>query len=202
MREVPLLAGIPVNMILGRTTARRRLIGSLLERRYSGERWAVLDNAGIGLPGDVESGVEVAVLGEACMCCHAITLKVALTRLLRETRPDRLLIVPSGQARIPQLLRLLSDRWLAAVLQLRATIMAIEVPAAEPVSLRGPDGELLLSHAQVIAMVESTGGMEGDTEALQGSLVLTAPHAQVIYGTDLDRAVLDQPGAAIRPWFR
>ena len=101
------LADVPVTVVtgalgVGKTTA----VLELLRHAPPGERWAVLVNefGDVGIDGAViagSGGPEVAVreVAGGCICCTAgLELRVGLVRLLREVRPDRLIIEPSGVA--------------------------------------------------------------------------------------------------------
>lgn len=85
---------------VGKTTA----ILDLLEGRAGNERWAVLVNefGEIGIDGvalDDVGGLGVREVRGGCICCSAgLPMRIALVRLLREIRPDRLIIEPTGLA--------------------------------------------------------------------------------------------------------
>lgn len=114
---------------VGKTTAILRLLAG----RPDGERWAVLVNefGAVGLDGEVISaasgGLEVREVAGGCICCSAgLPLRVALTRLVREVRPDRLLIEPTGLAHPASIVDALRSPGLAEALALRATITIVD----------------------------------------------------------------------------
>ncbi len=123
---------VTTNMItgflgVGKTTA----ILALLEARPAGERWAVLVNeAGkTGIDGSVlaRSGVTVRQIPGGCMCCATgAPMQAAVTRLLRDARPQRLLIEPSGIGHPRQLLRMLEQPPYRGVLDLRACLCLVD----------------------------------------------------------------------------
>jgi len=125
------LQHIPTNLITGyRGAGKSSAILSLLARRPRGERWAVLvnDSSQSGardwdyFAGGAED-VTVSVVAGGCICCTAkISLRVALTQLLRKARPQRLLIEPASLAHTAAVIDTLRDPWLAEALDLRATI--------------------------------------------------------------------------------
>jgi len=85
---------------VGKTTA----LLDLFAQRPPDEKWAVLVNefGQVGIDGPVldAGGLQVKEVAGGCICCTAgLELRVGLVRLLREVRPDRLLIEPSGVAR-------------------------------------------------------------------------------------------------------
>lgn len=122
------IADVPVNLIVGflgvgKTTAIRHLLGG----RPSGERWAVLVNefGQIGVDGALldEEGVAIREVAGGCLCCVAsVALTAGLNRLLRDARPDRLLIEPSGLGHPARLIEQLTSEPYRRVLDLRATI--------------------------------------------------------------------------------
>lgn len=122
---------LPVNLITGmlgagKTTLIRQLLGHAAD-----ERWAVLVNefGEVGLDGDwlAASGAQVREVAGGCMgCTAAVALRVTLNRLIRETRPTRLLIEPSGLGHPAELLRLLRDPVYQGVLDLGATLCLID----------------------------------------------------------------------------
>lgn len=126
---------IPANLVtgflgVGKTTA----ILQLLQARPRGERWAVLVNefGDVGIDGaalEAASGEGVAVkeVPGGCLCCAAqVTMRVALTRLLREARPARLLIEPTGLGHPAGIIDTLRDEYFSKVLDLRATVCLVD----------------------------------------------------------------------------
>lgn len=122
----------PVNLItgflgVGKTTA----ILNLLARRPAGAPWAVLVNefGAIGIDGITlaESGVAVREVPGGCICCTAqLPLQVALTRLLREIKPARLLIEPTGLGHPAGVIDVLQSPSLAKAIDLRNVICLVD----------------------------------------------------------------------------
>jgi len=205
------LRAVPVNLITGRRGAgKSSLIRRLLAQRPAGERWAVLYNdvpaAGEATPDPEQDEVRFSLMADGCICCSAqVGLRVALTRLLRDARPQRLLIEPSSHARVNEVLRLLADRWLAPVLDVRATILVVNAAQHAGAPLSHELDRERIAHAGVIALhqaEQSVGdGVEGN--ALEHALVALAPRATLLKSRlpDLDVALLDTPGPALRPRF-
>ena len=122
----------PVNLItgflgVGKTTA----ILNLLARRPAGSRWAVLVNefGQVGIDGATltQDGVAVREVPGGCICCTAqLPLRVALTKLLREVRPERLLIEPTGLGHPAGVIDVLRSEGLASALELRNVICLVD----------------------------------------------------------------------------
>jgi G3E family GTPase len=96
------LTNIPTNLVMGflgvgKTTA----ILDLLKQKPKNENWAVLVNefGKIGIDGAIytAAGVTVKEVAGGCLCCAVgIPFQVSVNQLLKEVRPDRLLIEPTG----------------------------------------------------------------------------------------------------------
>ena len=123
---------IPTNLITGflgagKTTA----ILSLLRRKPSTERWAVLVNefGEVGVDGTIlqSQGAVVREVAGGCLCCVAgVPMQVALTRLIAQEKPDRLLIEPSGLGHPARVLDLLRSEQYRQVLDVKATVALVD----------------------------------------------------------------------------
>ena len=195
------LADVPANLVIGHGPAKRRMIERLLSGNAGKERWAVLDNdaTGLALPA-ADAEAQLDALTGGCICCADVGLRVALTRLLRAARPQRLLLLPSSRARIPDVLRLLSDRWLAPVLEVRATIAVLD--AARPGLMATDDEREALGYVQIVAL-ELQGATESQIDKARAILAGVAPQAKwvLMRDGDLHARLLEEPGAPPRPRF-
>lgn len=110
---------------VGKTTA----ILDLLERAGDGG-WAVLVNefGRVGIDGAAfPSGLAVREVAGGCICCSAgLALRTTLVRLLREVRPSRLLIEPTGLAHPATVLDLLRSPGITEAVSVRATITLVD----------------------------------------------------------------------------
>jgi G3E family GTPase len=113
----------------GKTTA----ILHLLAQRPAGERWAVLVNdfGAIGIDGATlalaDGALAVREVAGGCVCCAAnVPLRVAMTKLLREVKPDRVLIEPTGLSHAARVHDTLTDPWLREALHLQATLCVVD----------------------------------------------------------------------------
>ena len=194
------LADIPANVIIGRRgPGKAAFLDALLALRPAGEPWALLRNDGEKGPGIFaapdQAGISISQVADGCICCSAqVELRVALTRLLREARPRRLLIEPSSQAKLPEVLRLLTDRWLAPVLNPRATIGFIDAHDA------GIPAEPWLS-CDVLAVANIRAAPT--LESLQARWREAVPGLRVVVANQIGTADLDvAPRHPARPLFR
>jgi G3E family GTPase len=123
---------IPTNLIIGflgvgKTTAIRQLLAQVPE----GQRWAVLVNefGEVGVDGAFlrEEDVAVEEVAGGCMCCvTGAGLQVGLNRLIRQYKPDRILIEPTGLGHPAQIIETLTTPPFAQVLDVQATIGLID----------------------------------------------------------------------------
>lgn len=125
---------IPVNLVtgflgVGKTTALTRLLAA----KPAGEYWAVVVNefGEVGIDGATLStageGLQVAEVPGGCICCTTSPmLRTALNRLVRERRPDRLLIEPSGLGHPAGIVDLLRDPFMAKVFEVRAVVTLLD----------------------------------------------------------------------------
>ena len=158
-----MLKNIPCHLIAGPLGAgKTSLLRHLLAQRPADERWAVLVNefGQIGLDaallGDVGQQVQVAEIAGGCLCCvNGLPFQVGLNRLLRQARPDRLLIEASGLGHPQELLQQLGAAPWAGVLALQPLVLVLDasaLAAGQPLpqtqrSVLGQAGLVLLNKA-------------------------------------------------------
>lgn len=132
-----LVSSVPANVItgflgVGKTTAIRHL----LQSKPAGERWAVLVNefGEVGVDGGLLEGdqntddqVFIKEVPGGCMCCAAgLPMQVALTQLLHRSKPDRLLIEPTGLGHPQEVLSVLNSEAYQGVLDVKATLTLVD----------------------------------------------------------------------------
>ena len=110
----PTLATVRVTLLLGLLgVGKTSVVQYLLSQRPQQERWAVLVNEfgtlGVDQTLLANSGVKVSQVAGGCLCCAAGPVtRVKLNQLLREARPQHLIIEPSGVAHPQEILSLLA----------------------------------------------------------------------------------------------
>jgi len=126
------LTNIPTNLVMGflgvgKTTA----ILDLLKQKPKNENWAVLVNefGKVGIDGAIytAAGVTVKEIAGGCLCCAVgLPFQVSVNRLLKEVRPDRLLIEQTGLGHPKKVLDMLEIGSFKNVLELRASICLVD----------------------------------------------------------------------------
>jgi G3E family GTPase len=123
---------IPTNIItgflgVGKTTAIRHLLAN----KPVEERWSVLVNefGEVGIDGALlqDTGAVVREVPGGCICCvGGLPMKMALNMLIAKTKPDRLLIEPTGLGHPAEIIATLIGEYYDEVLDLRATITLVD----------------------------------------------------------------------------
>lgn len=123
---------IPTNIItgflgVGKTTA----ITHLLSHKPQSETWSVLVNefGEIGIDGALLKNVNAHVreVPGGCICCVAgLPMKMALNMMIATTKPDRIIIEPTGLGHPEEIINTLLGEYYDKVLDLRATITLID----------------------------------------------------------------------------
>ena len=132
-----MLSQIPTHLIAGPLGAgKTSLIRHLLAQKPAAERWAVLINEFGQIDLDAallergEDGIALAEVAGGCVCCvNGAPFQVGLGRLLRQARPDRLLIEPSGLGHPAQLLAQLRQPPWRGVLAVQPALLVLDAAA-------------------------------------------------------------------------
>lgn len=125
---------IPTHLIVGflgsgKTTA----ITKLIDQRAAGESWSILINEfgkvsiDHALLDSEQEGIAVEELGGGCACCTlALAFKPLLAQFIRRTKPDRLILEPSGLSHPAKVVDILRSEEFAGSIDLRNIICLID----------------------------------------------------------------------------
>ena len=124
---------VPTHIISGFLGAgKTTLLQYLLTQKPEHETWAVLMNefGQIGVDQQLitqQSGYAVKELLGGCLCCSSqLPMQIALSRLLSESKPDRLFIEPTGLGHPAQLLEQLTEPHWHSSLDMRALVVVVD----------------------------------------------------------------------------
>ena len=120
---------VPALLVTGATGAgKTTYLSRVVARRSPASSWAVLVNdfgvAQLDAPGHTPLHVrEVA----GCICCSAqVSLRTAIVRLLRDARPERLLIEASAAAHPASIVSVLNEKGIASAVILERTVCIVD----------------------------------------------------------------------------
>ena len=125
---------IPTNLIVGflasgKTTA----IVTLIQQRLQGEHWSILVNEfgtvsiDHALVDSSHDQIAVEKLGGGCACCTmSFAFKPLLAQFIRRSKPDRLILEPSGVSHPAKVVDLLRSSDFSGVIDLRNIICLID----------------------------------------------------------------------------
>jgi G3E family GTPase len=131
------ILSVPTNVISGFLgTGKTSAILHLLKQKPQHERWAVLVNefGEVGIDGTLISGLSgnidkifIKEVTGGCMCCSSsLPMQIALNQLLKEARPHRLLIEPTGLGHPHEVLQLLSNEYYQESLSLEKSLTLVD----------------------------------------------------------------------------
>ena len=181
----------------GKTTTLRHLLAAKPQQ----EKWAILVNefGEIGIDGALlrDNGAAIKEIPGGCMCCvNGLPMQVGLNMLLKQSRPDRLLIEPTGLGHPRQLLKMLSAPVYQPHLQLYATLTLLDArQLAEPRVTANENFRDQLAAADAIIGNKSDRWDAGDRQRLQqwqDAMLNGRPFIATRFGA-IDPALLDLP---------
>lgn len=204
---------IPVSLVIGflgvgKTTA---ILDLFAQPRPDGSRWAVLVNefGKVGLDGArlEAGGITVREVAGGCICCTTnVALRTGLVRLLREVRPDRLIIEPSGLAHPAAILDTLRSPGLRESVVPRATIGLVDPRRlTDRRIVEHPTYRDQLEIADVLVMNHDDDATDAERDRFDALAASLSPPKVFVAKTSfgrLDPAWLDLDPAPVRARFR
>lgn len=113
------MPAIPTLLLTGADRAAKAVfLRALLVIRPPRERWAVLDNDGNPPAPDTADDIAIASVSGCACCTGQVSLQTGIVRLLRESRPLRLVIVIAAAAEPAALAQTLRQEHLSASLRI------------------------------------------------------------------------------------
>ncbi len=193
----------------GKTT----VINHLLSTRPTDARWALLINefGRIGVDGallasdlDAENKISHIVISEVsggCICCTSqLPLEIAITRLLSEHRPQRLIIEPTGLAHPRELIRQLSAPHWQTALSMQAVIAVLSAVQWQQEKYRTHDGfQAHVRDADILVINRYEQLSTICQQGLQYWIATLNEHVQLIWAPTDSQAI---PDSQIIPAFR
>ncbi|WP_336281264.1 GTP-binding protein [Cronobacter dublinensis] len=186
----------------GKTTTIRHL----LAHKDPTETWAVLVNefGEVGIDGALmaDSGALLKEIPGGCMCCvNGLPMQVGLNTLLRQGKPDRLLIEPTGLGHPKQILDMLTSPVYEPWIDLRATLCLLD-----PRQLRdekyvaNENFRDQLAAADIIVANKQDRSDEESLAALRAWRESDAAGRELVLATqgEIDLALLDKPRLNLR----
>lgn len=181
----------------GKTTTLRHLLAN----KPAGEQWAVLVNefGEIGIDGALlaETGAVLKEIPGGCMCCvNGLPMQVGLNMLLKQAKPDRLLIEPTGLGHPKQILDMLSAAVYQPWIDLRATLCLLDPrQLADARVVENENFRDQLAAADIIIANKQDRWDAADQQALAQWHQQSASSRQLVVTShgQIDAVLLDQP---------
>lgn len=204
MKLMQTLSPVPTHIISGFLGAgKTTLLQHILTQKPKEETWAVLMNefGQIGVDQLLlpkEQGYAIKELVGGCLCCSSqLPMQVALSRLLTDTKPDRLFIEPTGLGHPAQLLEQLSEPHWQQSLAMRALITVLDGSRLhEQTWVQQHLYQDQLKAAQILVVTHTDLMSHADEQALQQLKQEYAAYGQHWLRTQngaLELAQIDQP---------
>ncbi|MCQ2995639.1 CobW family GTP-binding protein [Pseudomonas syringae] len=198
-----MLQNIPTHVIGGPLGAgKTSLIKHLLAQKPADERWAILINefGQIGLDAALlTTAVDGIALGEVaggCLCCvNGAPFQIGLGRLLRKSRPHRLLIEPSGLGHPVQLIEQLQQAPWLGVLTVPPSVMVLDAAALATGHLLPPSQASALTAAGLLVLNKSA----DLNAAARQRLIEQLPAGKLIWTEQGRISLAELPGISARP---
>ena len=196
-----MIQNIPCTLVTGFLGAgKTTLINQLLSTKPTGARWALLINefGRIGIDGsllttdsNVQQDIAISEVSGGCICCTSqLPLQIALTRLLSEHRPQRLIIEPTGLAHPRELLRQLSEPHWQTALAMQAVIAVLSAVQWQNPKYRDHEGfQAHICAADVVVINRHEQLSSNCQQALLAWIAALNPQAQLIWAEPPEESV-------------
>lgn len=178
----------------------------LLANKPADENWAILVNefGEIGIDGALlaDRGATLKEIPGGCMCCvNGLLLQVGLNMLLKQAKPDRLIIEPTGLGHPKQLLNMLRAAVYQPWIQVDATLTLLDPrQLADARVVENENFRDQLVAADIIVANKSDRWSDEDRQRLQDWQLQFLGERQLVEAAwgAIDPALLTQPALADR----
>lgn len=197
-----MIQNIPCTLVTGFLGAgKTTVINQLLSSKPADERWALLINefGRIGIDGallasaqddNADAGnIAIREVSGGCICCTSqLPLQIAITRLLSDHRPQRLIIEPTGLAHPRELIQQLSAPHWQTALNMQAVITVLSGVQWQQQKYRSHDGfQAHVRDADVLVVNRYTQLDADELKALQEWIAMLNSEVAVIWTESLSR---------------
>jgi G3E family GTPase len=197
-----MIQNIPCTLVTGFLGAgKTTIINQLLSSKPADERWALLINefGRIGIDGallasaqddNADAGnIAIREVSGGCICCTSqLPLQIAITRLLSDHRPQRLIIEPTGLAHPRELIQQLSAPHWQTALNMQAVITVLSGVQWQQQKYRSHDGfQAHVRDADVLVVNRYTQLDADELKALQEWIAMLNSEVAVIWTESLSR---------------
>ncbi|MBH0084826.1 GTP-binding protein [Psychrobacter sp. SCQQ22] len=187
---------IPCTLVTGFLGAgKTTVINQLLATKPTDERWALLINefGRIGIDGALlassqdnsseQKNIAIREVSGGCICCTSqLPLQIAISRLLSEHHPQRLLIEPTGLAHPRELIMQLSAPHWQTALKMQAVITVLSGAQWQQDKYRNNDGfQAHVRDADVLVINRYTQLSDSEKQALQTWIIKLNPQVNIIW---------------------
>ena len=177
-----ILQNIPCTLVTGFLgSGKTTLINQLIASKPTDERWALLINefGRIGIDGallassqatdSAKNNIAIREVNGGCICCTSqLPLQIALSRLLSDHHPKRLLIEPTGLAHPRELIQQLSAPHWQTALKMQAVITVLNALQWQTDKYRNHEGfQAHVRDADVLVINRYTQLSTDEKQALQ-----------------------------------
>ena len=201
---------VPVHIVTGFLgSGKTTLIHSLIEQKPVDEKWAILVNefGQIGIDQamfDSRDDVVVKGLPGGCLCCQlAFVLQAALVNLLARSKPDRVIIEPSGLGHPAGLLDLLRGEAFQDVVAVQDIIATLDPRRLDDPRAREHEtfqDQLQMADAIAITMGDQASeAQHRQAQQFVGALWPTPKWVHIVDHGKLPVALLLESGQASQP---
>nr|WP_289055606.1 GTP-binding protein [uncultured Psychrobacter sp.] len=205
MKNPIIFQNIPCTLVTGFLGAgKTTLINHLLTTKPTEQRWALLINefGRIGIDGTLLKGADwwqaaqetiaVREVSGGCICCTSqLPLQIAISRLLSEHKPQRLLIEPTGLAHPRELVQQLSEQHWQAALQMQAVLTVLNAKQWQQAKYREHEGFAVhVQEADALIINRYDHLSANEIQALQAWIATLNPHTIIIWAAH-------EPAAAV-----